>query len=182
MAGMREKRAKAAGAMKKVGAALKGETGIFRRLRAEHAEMLSLLRQIAHSNNGVDIRRQLFPIIRVELIAHAEAEIAEFYSVLKRFSDTGEMVSRCTDEQKAMEQLLGSLESMDVALASWLDIFAQLTMRYEHHVHDEENRLFPLAKSHLPKADAELLERRYLEEKERHLRALSAEPGARARA
>lgn len=171
MTEMRERRAKAVAAITSVGAMLRGDAGIFKRLKAEHAEIASLLRQVAATKgNRVEVRRRLFPKIKNELLAHSKAEEREFYEVLKAFANTRDIVNRSGEEHGGIEQLLHSLETMNVEPASWMDVFEQLKLRVEHHVDEEEHKLFPLAKEHIDRRRAEAIETRYLETKGRYLR------------
>lgn len=171
MTEMRERRAKAMAAITSVGAMLRGDAGIFKRLKAEHAEIASLLKQVAATKgNGVEVRRRLFPKIKNELLAHSKAEEREFYEVLKAFADTRDIVHKSGEEHGGVEQLLHSLESMNVEPASWMDVFEQLKLRVEHHVDEEEHKLFPLAKQHIDRRRAEAIEARYLETKKGYLR------------
>ncbi|HZO15109.1 MAG TPA: hemerythrin domain-containing protein [Polyangiaceae bacterium] len=181
MTEMRERRAKAMAAITSVGAMLRGDAGIFKRLKAEHAEISSLLKQVAATKgNGVEVRRRLFPKIKNELLAHSKAEEHEFYELLKAFADTRDIVSRNAEEHGGIEQLLHSLETMNVEPASWMDVFEQLKLRVEHHVDEEEHKLFPLAKQHIDRRRADAIERRYLEAKRRYLRIFEqAYPNAR---
>jgi hypothetical protein len=170
MAELRETRAKAAGTVKKIVAALKGEPSIVQRLKEEHGEVLSLMRQVAGSgNDGVEIRERLFVKIKERLLAHAHAEENEFYSVLIGFEDTRPLANHSIEEHAAMEQLVRSLETMDRRTASWLAVFEQLLLRVEHHIEEEERTLFPLVQKHLDRKNADAMDKRYIVEHERQL-------------
>jgi iron-sulfur cluster repair protein YtfE (RIC family) len=170
MTDLNETMAKAAGAIRKVGAALRGEPGIFQRLKEEHGELTSLMNRVASTDSGekgVALRRQLFPKIKRALLAHALAEEEEFYAVLRQYDEIQAIVSHGSEEHAAAEQLLERLEEMDEEPDSWLDVFEQVRLRMEHHIEQEEEKVFPLAQHRIDKAAAEAIEKRYLEAKER---------------
>ena len=56
--------------------ALSGEKGIFRRLKEEHAQLAVLMGKVTRTRDP-STRRELFPLIRAELLSHAKGEQAE---------------------------------------------------------------------------------------------------------
>jgi hypothetical protein len=183
MTDIRETRAKAAGAIRKVGAVLKGDVGIVQRLKEEHGELTSLMHQVSAAGAGpeaVEVRRALFPKIRRELISHGRAEERELYLVLELFDDTREIAERCGDEHAAVEQLVEHLAQMSMEPSSWFDVFEQVRMRVEHHIEEEESKVFAILDERLDPVRAALVERRYADEKEVQLRVIDEEDRRRA--
>lgn len=136
--------AKATGKAKAAGKILKGETGILRHLADEHGEVDGLMKRIANADDD-ELREDLFPEVQTMLLAHAEAEEAEFYPVLR---DIGldVLVERSIDQHREVERLLEELDADDLSTQTWQSTFARLQQAVEQHVQLEEEEIFPQAK------------------------------------
>lgn len=137
--------AKAVGKTKALGKILKGQTGILRHLADEHGQVSSLMKCIAASDD-VDVRRDLFPEIRSKLLAHAQAEEAEFYPPLRTHPQLTNMVERSLQQHREVEQLLDELTGLDQSASTWKAAFLRLQHAVTEHVRLEEEQMFPLAK------------------------------------
>jgi hemerythrin superfamily protein len=155
---------------------------IFDELRAEHEQLAILLDRIASGGNGgVDVRRELFPRLRAELIAHGRAEEAELYAALERHDDTSELAAECIDDHRELEELLGRLDAMRLDDDEWPLIFEDLKESVEQHVDDEEGEVFPTAQRTLDADELGGMQARFLARKRDALEDLAAEaprPGA----
>ena len=169
MGTIRETRAKLAGAAKKVGATLKGDTGIFRKLQQEHGEVSSLLHQVASNHEDIDLRRALYPKIRAELLSHARAEEMEFYPVFERHVETRDIAVHCREQHKEIEQTIDELDTLGVDSPRWAAVFDQLCDKVVAHVEEEEEHLFPRADDLVSREQAANLQNRFESEKHRQL-------------
>ena len=170
MGNVREKWAEAKGAIKRAGAALKGERGIFARLAQEHGEISSLKNQISSSADDFDVRRRLFPRVKQELLAHAQAEEQVFYPMAVRFEQTRDLAMHGIGEHQEIEIVLRRLSGMDMTAPEWIGIFRQLKRRVEEHVEDEEDELFPKLKQLVSSDEVERAEWHFIAEEEGRLR------------
>ena len=53
--------------------------------------------------------------------------------------------------------MLGELQQIDIASGAWLAKFNEMRHRYEHHIDEEEEEMFPAAEKHFTQAKAEQL-------------------------
>ncbi len=156
----------AVGAARAASATLAGYRGIFRTLKREHGELSVLMMRIATDRDG-SARAQLFPIIARELMAHAHAEDAEFYTVLADHQSTRAMVIELEADHERIELLIAELLSTPMNGTGWLLRFRELQRAVQEHVDQEENRVFPAARHIMSPELAEEIDHRYRIEKER---------------
>ena len=173
---MKETIGKAAGKLRKAGATLTGEKGLFRQLKEQHSEVSVLMKQV--KVGGESARQQLFPKIKQALLAHARAEQETYYETLKRYEETRAEVVDGYQEHTQMEELLQRLETLPMQPAqqddAWGRTFDELVQLVEHHVHDEEDKMFPISKKVLSDAQIQEIERRFTALHEREMKALQA--------
>src|SRR5262245_54314587 len=136
---------KAVGAARAASATLSGYRGIFRTLKREHGEVSVLMMRIATDRDG-SARHQLFPLVIRELMAHAQAEDAELYTVLADHESTRAMVIELEADHERIEMLLAALASMPMSGSAWLIRFRELQHVVQEHVDREENQVFPVAR------------------------------------
>lgn len=117
---------------------------VFEVLKHDHEMARDLFAQIERSGEK-DRREELFQKLKQELIAHAHAEERIFYPVLKEKQQTHDQIEEGISEHHHVEQLLSSLENMDCGSDEWLQQVRQLKQEVEHHVHEEEEEIFPKA-------------------------------------
>lgn len=157
---------KAVGMAKAASATLAGYRGIFRTLKREHGEVSVLMMRIATDRDG-SARAELFPTIARELLAHAQAEDAEFYTVLADHESTRAMVIELEADHERIELLLGELAAIPMKSSGWLIRFRELQRAVQEHVDQEENQVFPRARHILSTELAEEIDHRYQVEKAR---------------
>src|SRR6478609_84527 len=71
----------ALGTLKAVKAGLNGLRGVFLQLAEEHGALAALMKELGKSRDP-RVRRERYPEIRAQLLAHERAEQAEVYSAL----------------------------------------------------------------------------------------------------
>lgn len=139
---------------------------IYEVLSKEHAEAKELLDQLASSSaNDTRMRRVKGAQVAIELISHNEAESQALYQRLMDFEEMRDHVEEHQDEHEEANKELSSFLDMDVKDAGWLEKLKEIKQAIEHHIEDEEGKLFPEAQKHLDKAEAEELAERFDEEK-----------------
>jgi hemerythrin superfamily protein len=157
---------KAMGKMKGMRQALTGGAGIFERLATEHGEVGTMLRRVALTGERSDARDELYEKIRTELRAHATAEEKKVYSRFRQIPELAEKMGHAADEHHEIETYLSKLDEMEPDDDQWIHLFREMAMKVQHHVVEEELRIFPIAKKALSKEEAEELESIYLDAKE----------------
>jgi hypothetical protein len=159
-----ELKSKIASAAAETKAVLAGETGIFKRLIAEHAEILSLLKAVQASADG-EQRAALFETLRIKITVHAEAEEKEFYSLLAGREETAETIQIHQDEHRTMAALLTTVQNLEPLGGEWDELVGKLHVLVTEHVQREENKLFDASKPAISAPKAETIESRFVERK-----------------
>jgi hemerythrin superfamily protein len=159
---------KTAGAGRSAAKALAGYPGIFHHLAGEHAEVSTRMKRVAGTME-IQVRQELFPDIRRQLLAHARGEERVFYPVLRELPELQGLVAQCLDDHAELEQYLNRLDVKDKSTKHWGDLFEEMVRAVEAHVAREEQELFPRARDVLTGQQAKEMEARYqqLEERDR---------------
>ncbi|RHW16789.1 hemerythrin domain-containing protein [Sphingomonas gilva] len=144
---------------------------IFEDLKADHDRHRKLLAELAGTSEGSPNRRRLFEAFRVEVTAHAAAEEMSLYATMLAKPDLRDDAQHSVSEHKEIEDFLGELYEMDMASSAWTEKFAAMRHRYEHHIDEEEEEMFPAAAEGLDEAEvkrlAAVFEARKPQEKQR---------------
>jgi hemerythrin superfamily protein len=166
MRSLTELASKAVGAARAASAAVAGYRGIFRTLKREHGEVSVLMMRIATDRDG-SARALLFPVLARELLAHAQAEDAEFYTVLADHDSTRPLVLQLEADHERVESLLAELTGMPRSAPGWMLRFRDLMRAVQEHVDYEENQVFPRARHLVSPELAEEIDHRYRMERAR---------------
>lgn len=164
---------KVMGKVKGARQALTGGAGIFERLATEHGEISTMIRRVAASTDDSDVRKELYPRIRSELLAHAKAEEKEVYSQFRLLPSLADAMDEAADEHHRIEDFFEQLDSMSTSDDRWISVFRDMMTLVQKHVMEEELQVFPKAKKELSKDQSEALESRYLDAKEDMIAAMS---------
>lgn len=132
-------------------------TDIFSRLEADHNKHRKLLTAIAETSGDSEDRRRLFEEFRVEVTAHANAEEQALYAEMLSMPELQDKGRHSVAEHKELDDLLEELDEMEFSSTGWLTRFKTLAHRYEHHIDEEEEEIFPPAKKALGPAKAKAL-------------------------
>jgi hemerythrin-like domain-containing protein len=151
---------------------------IYAALKQDHDRHRALMDQIEDTARGSDERRQLFEEFRKELQAHAAAEEESLYATMLREPDLRDEARHSVTEHKEVDDLLGELVDKDPSSLFWLPKFKQMRERYEHHIDEEEQEMFPAAAKELSKAEEDRLAKIFERRKPKELeRAETEKPG-----
>ena len=151
---------KTMGAMKDVKATFKGLHGVFKTLMEEHGEVSALILRV-NSSSDQSVRRELYPTIRKELLAHEKGELATVYPFLAQFPETSDIAVEHHREASELESELSALDHLDVGDPRWDIGFKRLASLVKKHVAEEEGEYFPRAQEAIGEDEAELLKTRY---------------------
>jgi hemerythrin-like domain-containing protein len=126
---------------------------IFELLKRDHETVRQLLDQIEHA--GADREReQLFARLVTEVEAHSQAEDDVFYTSIEGLADLGDKIDEARQEHDQVEALLEELDGLPAGADDWLDKVREIRAMIRHHVDEEENQIFPLARQHLGAQEA----------------------------
>lgn len=151
---------------------------IYADLKADHDRHRKLLGRIEETSRGSEERRSLFEELRKELQAHAAAEEESLYTVMLANPELRDEARHSVAEHKEIDDLLGALMRIEPNDLGWITKFRQLRHRYEHHIDEEEQEMFPAASKELPKQEADKAAKVFGQRKPRELeRAETEQPG-----
>ena len=144
------------GTVKAVKAGFNGLRGVFLHLAEEHGEVGSLMKRV-HKSTDVEVRRQHWPQIRSELLAHERAELSAVYPMLSHYDGTREIVAMHNQEARQLESAIAAVDAVDASTSAWGDAFEHLFALVQQHVEEEENDFFPKAQELIGQNEAEAL-------------------------
>ena len=132
---------------------------IFTYIKADHREILDLLKTIeGFGPEDSSERDEAFNLLKERLILHSKAEERAFYQPLKQNQRTKEEVEHGAEEHQEAETLLKELTDPALVGAAWFQKFKSLKQDIEHHIEEEEKRLFADAKVEIDGREADSME------------------------
>jgi hemerythrin superfamily protein len=140
---MEKAASKVMGTAKKAKGMLEGLSGVFRTLMKEHGEVSALLLRVKASDD-LETRARLWTTIRKELLAHEKGELAVVYPHYEKHPETSQLAVEHNEEASQLASLIGQLEDMGVESKGWESLFDDLVKLVQHHVSEEESKIFPV--------------------------------------
>ncbi len=120
---------------------------ILQSIKKDHQEVKDIFQKLTESENS---REQDFSDLRKELIPHMKAEESLFYSKLMD-DDSKEATLEGIEEHRAAQSVLKELEKTSMKDERWPAKLKVLKEMIEHHIKEEESKIFKLARAHLEK-------------------------------
>jgi hemerythrin-like domain-containing protein len=140
---------------------------IYALIKQDHQRVAELFGLLDAIEIAAAERTRLFNALKRELTAHKEAEESSFYAALSDLPGIGDRIEESLEEHVDIEELLEELTDLDTESDDFIAQLRELKEEVEHHVDEEENVIFPLAREHLAAAEAERLARAMQQEKSR---------------
>ena len=128
------------------------EPEIYRALKADHDKQRSMLKQLSDLTGDTEERRALFEQFRLELQSHAAAEEESLYAVMLANPELRDDARHSVSEHKEVDDLLGEMMDLPFGSKEWEEHFSHMRHRYEHHIDEEEEDMFPAADQELDDA------------------------------
>lgn len=134
------------------------ELNILDLLEMDHLKVRALGFQIKTAR---DRKRQehIFSRIAKILEAHTHAEEAVFYPACRKIEKLKEITLEAQEEHKQVKTLLKEIKDLARDSDRWEPKVRLLLDNFEHHVKDEEGRLFPKVRRYLDYKELEELAR-----------------------
>lgn len=128
---------------------------IYERLQRDHRHQEKLAAQIMDTSGKSEARRTLFGQLVAEAESHANAEEQTFYATLFEIPDGQEEARHSVTEHEVMSKLIEELQELDMGSGGWIHKFEKFKDKLEHHIKEEEEDIFPLAKTLIDDSTAE---------------------------
>lgn len=142
---------------------------IFEALTQDHEKVTDLLNElIALDDDDTETRDDLVLSIRDELIPHSRTEEAVFYNSLRALDMGKSLVMHSFQEHMEAETLLRSLQVKDQLAMDWKATARKLKDAVEHHIKQEEEELFAVARKVISKKDGEILGDLFIQSKPKY--------------
>ena len=123
------------------------EDSILTKIRAEHRLILGGLKLTADAGN--DLRKELYQIVRNEIVQHMAGEEASLYKNLEDLS------SPYFHDHKILKEYLQHLNLLDERTEEWFQVFLKFKDLFMDHCLREERDLFREAKEDFSREELE---------------------------
>ncbi len=128
---------------------------IYDLLKKDHEKTKELLEDLVSLDaEDIEARDELIQDIRDDLIPHARAEEAVFYNSLRSLTDQTDVVMHGYKEHAEAETILRTLQLLDKVGADWKKVAEKLKDSIEHHIEEEESKIFALGRKVLNDEEA----------------------------
>jgi hemerythrin superfamily protein len=116
---------------------------IYDALKRDHDNLKGLLEELVNAADSDDrTRKRLIEQVRDEMVPHARAEEKVLYDSLRTIDVAKDLVMHSFGEHAEAEALLRSLQMMEFVRADWTKTARQLQQSVEHHIREEEGKIF----------------------------------------
>ncbi|KCZ58272.1 MULTISPECIES: hemerythrin domain-containing protein [Hyphomonas] len=140
---------------------------IYETLKKDHDKHRELLAQLAETTGDSSRRRELWKQFYYDVGGHAAAEEETFYSPLMEKEDGQPKGRHSVAEHKELDDIIQELDEMDMSSPGWMTRFKTLRHDYEHHIDEEEEEIFPVAKKVIGKDEDGAISQSFLKRKAR---------------
>jgi hypothetical protein len=131
---------------------------IYEALKSDHLKVKILLNELVTLTEADSERRHsLIKQIHDELIPHVRAEESVFYNSLRAIDSAKDIALHGFEEHMEAEALLHTLQGKDKIDAEWKATAQKLKHAIEHHVNEEEGRIFSIAQQLFTQEEAEMM-------------------------
>jgi hemerythrin-like domain-containing protein len=136
-------------------------------LKQDHQNVAGYFAQLeATDKSETQLREGLFAQLKYELETHAAVEEKLFYPKLQKIAGDRPLIAEALAEHAVVKQLLGKLALLPMADKEWMMLLKLLKQKVEHHVDEEENKIFPAARAEFSEEQLKEWGRRLEAEKE----------------
>ena len=134
---------------------------VFELLRRDHENVRALLHEIEGAEDDRE-RRGLFAQLVNEVESHSQAEDDVFYTSIEGDPELVDKIDDARQEHDLVESLLEELDGLSVSGDHWLEKVREIRMLIEHHVSEEEQVIFLLARRSMSDDEALRLGREFV--------------------
>jgi hemerythrin superfamily protein len=136
---------------------------IYDALHKDHERIRALLDKLIHLDEKADRdeRNSLIDDIRDELVPHARAEESVFYNSLRSLDASKEEALHAYHEHNQADLALGALIAAGKTGVAWKGAAQKLKDLLEHHIREEEGKMFNMARQLFTPEEAEMMARAF---------------------
>lgn len=128
---------------------------IFADLKKDHDRHREMLKAIEAADK--EERAELFEAFRVEVTAHAAAEEESLYATMLANPDLRDDARHSVAEHKEVDDYFEEMAELEPDSSEWKAKFDEMRHRYEHHIDEEEEEMFPAAAKDLSQDEQDRL-------------------------
>ncbi len=141
---------------------------ILDQLHREHDEVTEIFKTLGSTTvRAVKTRKELFEKLKNDLMLHTAAEEKILYDQLMKTNDGRGKVKESLEEHKLVRLLFEQICELSPDDEQWLPKLMVLRENIEHHVEEEEGRLFLLARKCFSEEQLEEMKDDFLIHKEK---------------
>ena len=152
---------------------------LFELLKQDHRQAEQMMEQIESASE--DERQEVFSSLKEHLQEHMQMEEKQFYPQLQKISEMKEMVQDALEEHQETKDYLSQLDEMDFDSDDWVETFDTMQEGIQHHVQDEEKKIFPKCAQLLSQEQLDKIGEKCTQEKQKAQPSRTA-PGGRKKA
>jgi iron-sulfur cluster repair protein YtfE (RIC family) len=131
-------------------------------LRSDHMKVESMLIQLRIARDA-DHRTRLLKTIRQDLEKHMRIEETLFYPACEKVQKIHDLVEHSYDEHQKAKNMLKDLQAMDPSNSRFSQMVTKLITEIEHHVINEEEKIFPAVRKHMEQREFNRLNREVID-------------------
>lgn len=149
---------------------------VFEFIKSQHEEIKEILEEMADSKpSQKKTRQKLLERLKKLLLPHHEAEEEYLFQILFQESDETLPLYEGIEEHRAVQYVLKDLENTSPDDDAWEGVCLVLKEMTEHHIEEEEEKVFELAKEVIDRTRAKSIGERFEEvEKEQKKKIFAA--------
>ena len=140
---------------------------IFDALLKSHELQRALVKRLLSNIGEPGERQRDFEQLKSELAAHETAEERAFYVPLIEHDEAVEAARHGIAEHHEMDEMVECIDQLEAGSAEWLEQLGKLVHKLEHHLEEEEEKWFPVARKVLSRAEQKDLGKPYQREHDR---------------
>ena len=141
---------------------------IYSYLKKDHRKVSDLIKKIIATKNN-RTRKNLLFTLKKEILLHAASEEVTFYKTLKKYKSIQKEIGHANKEHQEITNALDKLDDFSINDDNWLVQLGELKYLIEHHVEEEEQKIFKSARKVLSTNQANNLAKQMEAEKENFL-------------
>lgn len=138
---------------------------LFELLKKDHRQVEKWCIQIDSGSD--EDREELFVTLQDALEKHMDMEEKHFYPQIKKIKEMKELAADAIEEHEKVRNFLSQLEEIDIDDDEWISTFQEMREGLQHHIQDEEKKIFPRCSDFLSQQQLQEIGQKCLQEKER---------------